>query len=72
MKKKVEELLEGWNYEESDKQREKINGRSLPGRLVRQQEAVSSYEPSRMFEPLSFREVAAEAMREYMYARVCG
>ena len=36
---------------------------------MRQEEAVSSYEPSRMFEPLSFREVAAEAMREYMYAR---
>ena len=68
-KLKSEELLEEWNDEEKFNQRKKINSLSLPGRLVGEYKAAISYEPSRMFEPVSYREVAAEAMREYMSGR---
>ena len=64
-----EELLKGWDEEERVSQRKKINSLSLPGRLVGDHKAAISYEPSRMFEPVAYREVAAEAMREYMLSR---
>ena len=47
--------------EEKFNQRKKINSLSLPGRLVGEYKAAISYEPSRMFEPVSYREVAAES-----------
>jgi hypothetical protein len=37
--------------------------------MVGDQKSAVSYEPSRMFEPVAYREVAAEAMREYIYSR---
>lgn len=64
-----EELLRDWNEVERMSQRKKINSLSLPGRLVGDYKTAVSYEPSRMFEPVSYREVAAEAMREHMLER---
>ena len=67
----AEELLEGWNSDgdSKDQAKKKINSLSLPGRMVGDYRSAVSYEPTRMFEPISYREVAAEAMREYLSSR---
>jgi hypothetical protein len=39
------------------------------GGFVDDQRPVLSYDPTRMFEPLSYREIAAETVREYMQDR---
>jgi len=66
---KSEELLAGWDEEEKQASRKKIQSLSLTGRMVGDFKSAVSYEPSRMFEPVSYREIAAEAIREHLYSR---
>jgi len=51
----------------SDKQH--IDSLSLPGGMVGNFKSAASYDPTRMFEPVAYREVAAEAMRDYLQSR---
>lgn len=66
---KSEDLLAGWDEDEKQASRKKIQSLSLTGRMVGDFKSAVSYEPSRMFEPVSYREIAAEAIREHLYSR---
>ena len=55
--------------EEAEDAKERINSLSLPGRIVGNYKSAISYDPTRMFEPVGYREVAAEAMRDYLLER---
>jgi len=49
--------------------RDRINSLGIPGRTPGSYRAAASYDPTRMFEPVAYREVAAEAMRDYLASR---
>eukprot|EP01041_Mallomonas_annulata_P005528 gene5528-11137_t len=46
-----------------------INSLSIPSRITGTFRDAITYDPSQMFEPISYREIAGEAMREYMQER---
>lgn len=46
-----------------------ISSLAFPGKLSGNIKDVISYDPSRMFQPIAYREIAGEAMREFMQGR---
>lgn len=65
-----------WPFEDdADQQAERIATQNrisnlrLPGKLTGERRSVLNFDPSRLFEPDSYREVAAEALRVYMRSR---
>jgi len=47
----------------------RISSLPLPGRMNADRRSVLAYDASRQFEPVAYRELAAEAMREHMQGR---
>lgn len=49
--------------------RNQIKNLQIPSKFRGESKSVLSYDPSRMFQPVAYREIAAEAMKEYIRSR---